>query len=128
MSLNRCQIIGNLGKDAELRYTASALAKCEFGVAVTTRVKNGDRWEDGATEWFNVVVWRDLAERTAAWATKGTKVFVEGHISTRSWDGNDGVKHYRTELMAEKIERIARAEGAAPPGRKAQPDDDLPWE
>ena len=105
MSLNKCMIIGNLGRDPEMRYTASGTAVTQFSVAVnrTTRDENGE-WKK-ETEWFRVVLFREQAERSAEWLRKGTKVYVEGRIQTRSYE-KDGQTHYMTELVAERFANL----------------------
>lgn len=115
MSLNKCLIIGNLGRDPEMRYTASGAAVTQFSVAVNrnTRDENGE-WKK-ETEWFRVVLFREQAERAAEWLRKGTKVFVEGRIQTRQYE-KDGQTHYMTELVAERFANLdprQREEGEA---------------
>lgn len=102
-SLNKVMLIGNSGRDAELRYTANGTAQSQFSMAVNYRRKgaSGD-WED-ATEWFNIVVFGDQAERTSQYITKGKQLYVEGRLQTRSWDDDQGVKHYRTEVIANQV-------------------------
>ena len=101
--LNKCMIIGNLGADPEMRYTANGRAVTTFNVA-TNRTFNGPDGERRVeTEWFSVVTWERLAETCAQYLTKGRQVYVEGRMQTRSWDGNDGVKHYKTELIAQEV-------------------------
>lgn len=108
MSLNKCMIIGNLGKDPEMRYTTSGQAVTQFTVAVNRYFKDaqGERQEE--TEWFRVVAWAQKAEFAAEYLRKGAKVFVEGRIQTRQWEGQDGQKRYTTELVADRIENLDR--------------------
>ena len=93
-------IIGNLGRDPEMRYTPSGQAVTQFTVAVNRNYKDqqGERQEE--TEWFRVVVWGQQAEFAAEYLRKGDKVYVEGRIQTRQWEGQDGQKRYTTELVA----------------------------
>jgi single-strand DNA-binding protein len=111
-NLNKVMIIGNAGKDAELRYMASGRPMCQFSVAVNHNWRNqqSNEWEQ-QTEWFNVVVWGDTAERISQYVTKGKQVYVEGRLQTRSWDGNDGQKHYMTEIIANSVQLLERREG-----------------
>ena len=104
MSLNKCLIIGNLGRDPAMRYTPSAKAVTQFTVAVNRNYKDaqGERQEE--TEWFRVVAWGQQAEFAAEYLRKGAKVFVEGRIQTRQWEGQDGQKRYTTELVANTIQ------------------------
>jgi single-strand DNA-binding protein len=118
MSLNKAMIIGNLGRDPEMRYTGNGQAVTQFTVAVNRnyRDQNGEWKED--TEWFRVVAWGPLAERTAEYLRKGRKVYVEGRLQTRSWEGQDGQKRYTTELIANTVTALdprPREEGAAEP-------------
>ena len=95
-------LIGNLGKDAETRYTQSGAAVTNFSVATTRRVKDsqsGD-WRD-ETDWHDVVLWR--GENIAPYLTKGTQVYVEGRLQTRSYEDQQGQKRYRTEVVADNF-------------------------
>jgi single-strand DNA-binding protein len=101
--LNKVMIIGNLGRDPEMRYTPSGKPVTSFSVATsrTWVTTEGDRRE--ATEWFNVVAWRDLAEICNQYLSKGSKVYIEGRLQTRSWESPDGQKHFRTEVVADEM-------------------------
>ena len=125
MSLNKAMIIGNLGRDPEMRYTATGQAVTQFTVAVNRNFRGSDgNWQE-ETEWFRVVAWGPLAERTAENLRKGRKVYVEGRLQTRQWEDKEGQKRYTTELVANQVtslERAPREEGsfsdeAAPAGR-----------
>ncbi len=108
MSLNKCMIIGNLGRDPEMRYTASGQAVTQFTVAVNRNYKdNQGEWQE-ETEWFRIVAWGPLAERTAENLRKGRKVYVEGRLQTRQWEGQDGQKRYTTELVANTVTALDR--------------------
>lgn len=113
--LNKVMIIGNLGRDPEMRYTPSGKPVTSFSVAVSrTRNKpEGERVE--ITDWFNVVAWDRLAEICSQHLTKGSMVYVEGRLETRSWEGDNGQKHYRTELVAYDVNIL---------DRKGRPGDD----
>ena len=118
--LNRCTIIGNLGADVELRYTASGAAVANFNVATSRRwTQDGEQREE--TEWFSVVAWAKLAEVCAQYLQKGRQVYVEGRMQTRSWEGDDGVKRYRTELVAQEVKCLGgpRSDQEAGPVRTA---------
>ena len=98
--LNKVMLIGNLGRDAETRYTPSGIPVTNFSVATTRRTKDqqsGD-WRD-ETEWHDVVLWR--GENVAQYLTKGTQVYVEGRLQTRSWEDQNGQKRYKTEVVAD---------------------------
>lgn len=122
MSLNKAMIIGNLGRDPEMRYTPSGQPVTQFTVAVNRnyRDQNGE-WQE-ETEWFRVVCWGQLAERTAEYLRKGRKVYVEGRLQTRQWEAQDGTKRTTTELVASTVTPLDPrprddAEGPPPPGR-----------
>jgi single-strand DNA-binding protein len=125
--LNRVEIIGNLGSDPEMRYTANGTAVTTFRVAVgRTYTVEGERREE--TEWFRVVAWNKLAELVQAHLTKGRKVYVEGRQSTRSWDGPDGQKRYMTELVANQVLFLDRPQGVGMPTDGDMDPDDIPFE
>ena len=107
-NLNKVMIIGNTGRDAELRYTANGTAISDFSVAVNSRRRSasGD-WED-ETEWFQVTLCGDRAERISQYITKGKQIYVEGRLRTRNWDDDQGVRHYRTEVIANNVEFLDR--------------------
>lgn len=153
MSLNKCMIIGNLGRDPEMRYTPSGQAVTQFTVAVNRNYKDqqGERQEE--TEWFRIVAWGQQAEFAAEYLRKGAKVYIEGRLQTRQWEGQDGQKRYTTELVANTIQNLERrarddadggsqlppeprqsrsqgAGAAKPQGQSEQPEpdyDDLPF-
>ena len=103
LCLNRVMVIGNLGRDPEMRYTPGGQAVTSFNVAATRTwtAANGERRD--STEWFNVVSWGSLAEICNQYLTKGRRVYVEGELRTRSWDQPNGQKHFRTELVASEM-------------------------
>ncbi len=109
MSLNKCMIIGNLGRDPEMRYTPSGQAVTQFTVATNRRWQTNGEWQE-ETEWFRVVVWGQQAERTAERLRKGNKVYVEGRIQTRQWEDQTGAKRYTTELVALQVTSLERRE------------------
>lgn len=109
MSLNKCMIIGNLGRDPEMRYTPSGQAVTQFTVATNRRWQTNGEWQE-ETEWFRVVVWGQQAERTAERLRKGHKVYVEGRIQTRQWEDQQGQKRSTTELVANSVTSLERRE------------------
>jgi single-strand DNA-binding protein len=117
-SLNKVMVIGNVGRNPEMRYLQNGSPVTTFSVAAgrTWTTPEGERREE--TEWFNVVVWNKLAETVNQYVTKGRKVYVEGRLQTRSWDGQDGQKHYRTEVVAQTVTILDRRPDApaAPAG------------
>ena len=111
--LNKVMIIGNLGKDPEMRFTANGTPVTSFSIAVNrTSTMAGERKEE--TEWFNVVAWNKLAETCNQFLGKGRRVYVEGRLQTRSWEGQDGQRRYRTEIVANDVLFLDRQGGALP--------------
>jgi len=123
VSLNKAMIIGNLGRDPEMRYTPGGQAVTQFTVAVNRSYKgqNGE-WQE-ETEWFRVVVWGQQAERAAEYLRKGNKVYVEGRLQTRQWEDKDGQKRYTTELVANQVTNLERRprEEDGDPGPSSSP-------
>jgi single-strand DNA-binding protein len=101
--LNKVLIIGNLGHDPELRYTPGGKPVTAFSIAVsrTWTTSSGEKRE--ATEWFNVVAWGNLAEVCNQYLRKGSRVYIEGRLQTRSWDDPEGQRHSRTEVVANEM-------------------------
>ena len=97
-SLNKVQIIGRLGKDPELRYTSNGKACATLSVATNSRYKDGEEWKD-QTEWHRVVLWEKQAENAGEYLKKGSQVYIEGRLQTRSYDDKEGVKRYTTEIV-----------------------------
>jgi single-strand DNA-binding protein len=132
--LNKVMIIGNLGKDPEMRFTANGSAVTNFNVAVSRQYSGTDGERREETEWFRVVAWNKLAEQCNQFLQKGRKVYVEGRLQTRSWDGQDGQKRYQTEVVANEVQFLDRGPGGSGGGRDNQMDsdltdpDDLPFE
>lgn len=106
--LNKVMIIGNVGRDPELRYTPNGTPVASFSVAVGRQwtTTSGERRE--ATEWFNVVAWRELAEICGQMLSKGRLVYVEGSLQTRSWEDASGQRNYRVELVADQMTLLDR--------------------
>src|SRR4051794_10875993 len=108
MSLNKAMIIGNLGRDPEMRYTPNGQAVTQFTVAVNRNFRGQDgEWQE-ETEWFRVVAWGQTGERAAENLRKGNKVYVEGRIQTRQWEDQTGQKRYTTELIANQVSSLER--------------------
>jgi single-strand DNA-binding protein len=103
LCLNRVMVIGNLGRDPEMRYTPGGQAVTSFSLAATRKwtTASGDRRD--ATEWFNIISWGSLAEICNQFLTKGRRVYVEGELRTRCWEQAGGKKHFRTELVANEM-------------------------
>jgi single-strand DNA-binding protein len=139
-SVNKVILVGNLGKDAELRYTPQGSAVATFSLA-TTEVwndKGGQRQE--RTEWHRIVLWGRPAESLQDYLKKGKQIYLEGRLQTRSWDDKDGNKKYTTEVRADRVVLLGSAGGgrstqrdeshaSAPSPDMADPitDDDIPF-
>ena len=105
MAFAKVMIIGNLGRDPEMRYTPSGRPVTEFSVAVSHRSRDPqtNEWQDDQTDWYRVTVWGDRAERTAEQFRKGNKVFVEGRFRTREYEARDGQKRISLEITADNV-------------------------
>lgn len=100
-SLNKAQVIGNLGRDAEVKVTPSGQSVASFSVATTEKwVKDGEKKEK--TEWHRIVLWGKQAESLQPYLRAGKQVYVEGQLQTRQWE-KDGQKHYSTEIRADRV-------------------------
>lgn len=121
MSVNKVILVGNLGKDPELRYTPAGAAVATFSLATTERFKGKDGQMQEKTEWHNIVAWRQLAEICGKFLHKGKQVYIEGRIQTRSYDDRDGNKRYITEIVADQMQMLGRAgeESSGGSGRSA---------
>ena len=124
MSVNKAILVGNLGKDPELRYTPSGTAVCTFSLATTDRFKNKQGEQQERTEWHNIVVWAGLAEICGKYLTKGKQVYIEGRIQNRSYDDRDGNKRYITEIVASEMQMLGRAGEQGGGGRSSSPMDE----
>jgi len=115
-ALNKVQIIGNLGRDPEIRQAGDSPV-ADFSVAVTEKFKGRDGQQQERTEWVNVVAWRRLAEVARDYLRKGSQVYVEGKLSTRSWqDKTTGQKRYQTEVVADNIQMLGSKGGSSSQG------------
>lgn len=106
MSVNKVILVGNLGKDPELRYTPSGAAVATFSLATSERYKDKSGQQQEKTEWHNIVMWRGLAEIAGKYLHKGKQVYIEGRIQTRSYDDRDGNKRYITEIVADQMQML----------------------
>ena len=139
-SVNKAILIGNLGKDPELRYTPAGVAVCTFSLATTEkwRDKNSNDQKESTT-WHNIVLWRRQAEIAKEYLSKGSPVYIEGRIQTRSYDDKEGNKKWITEIVGDRLQLLGRrgeggdhsSQAPAPEMSEAPPlteeDDDLPF-
>ena len=134
-SLNKVLLIGNLGKDPEVRYTTSGTAVAGFSLATSEKFKNkGGEWEE-RTEWHNVTLWGRLAEIAGEYLGKGKTVYIEGRLQTRKWQDKEGKDRYTTEIVGERMQMLSKKDT----GRESDPgadsfyqppgagDDDIPF-
>lgn len=124
-SVNKIIVIGNVGRDPELRYTGNGKAMVQFSLATNHRYQKPDGEWDEQTEWFRIVAWSQLAERVMERIQKGSQAYVEGRLQTRTWTGQDGKDRKEVEIIANTIVSLDRRSegGGAPYGgeRQGQP-------
>lgn len=129
-ALNKVMVIGNLGQDADMRYLSTGVAKVEFSVAVNSRRKHNGEWSEH-TEWVNVVLFGEYGERVAEYLRRGTLVYVEGRLQTRSWESDSGERRYRTEVVGQTVQLLGGRNEMSPqerPAARQQYAEDLPFE
>ncbi len=140
-SVNKAILIGNLGSDPELRYTASGTAVASFNIATTERYKDKNGEKQERTEWHTIVCWARLGELANEYLKKGRSVYIEGRIQTRNYEDKDGIKRYKTEIVCQQMQFLGgRGQGeqqSAPGGGSSSSapsepnlpadDDDLPF-
>ena len=135
-SVNRVILVGNLGRDAELKHTGGGTAVCTVGVATSEKFKDRDGNQKETTEWHNVVIWGKTAEALAAYLTKGKQIYVEGRLQTRVWTDKEGNERKTTEVKADRV--VLLGGGSRDSGRRDQTavddapatapgDDDIPF-
>jgi single-strand DNA-binding protein len=151
MAINKAILVGNLGKDPELRYTASGQAVATFSLATTEKFKNKGGEQQERTEWHNLVAWGPLAEICGKYLVKGKQIYAEGRIQSRSYDDRDGNKRYITEIVISDMQMLGgrpneegggggarpapraassssvREPAAVPDDAPFNPDDDIPF-
>lgn len=135
-SVNKVILIGRLGKDPEIRYTNDSTPVANFAIATSEYYKDRNGEKKESTEWHNIVAWKQLAEISEKFLTKGKLVYIEGKLRTRSWEDRDGNKKYATEIVADTLTMLAKQEESAASvtsdakqayaGAKVD-DDDLPF-
>ncbi|MEW5807494.1 MAG: single-stranded DNA-binding protein [Acidobacteriota bacterium] len=113
-SVNKVILIGNLGRDPELRYTPGGLAVTTFTMATNEIWTDKSGEKKTRTEWHRVVVWGKQAEACSEYLSKGKQVYVEGSIQTRSWDDKNGTKRFVTEVRAQRVVMLGKAEERVP--------------
>ena len=113
--LNKVMLIGNVGTDPEMRYTANGNAVTTFRMAVNRNYSGPDGERREETEWFTIVTWNKLAETCSQFLQKGRSAYVEGRLQTRSWEGQDGQRRFKTEVIANTVQFLDRGQAAPMP-------------
>src|SRR5262245_33647669 len=138
-SVNKVILVGNLGRDPEIRYTQQGTAVANFSLATTDRFKNRGGEMQERTEWHRIVAWDKLAEICGQYLAKGRQVYIEGRLQTREWEDKDGNKRSTTEIVAQTMQMLGRREGPGGGGGAASssgsgpepmgdaPDDEIPF-
>jgi single-strand DNA-binding protein len=128
--VNKVILVGNLGKDPEVKYLDSGIAVANFSLATTENYKNKEGERVSQTEWHNVVLWRGLAEVAEKHLKKGASIYVEGKIKTRKWEDKEGVIRYSTEILGDNMTMLggkSASEDTAKHDPPSSPKDDLPF-
>lgn len=114
MALNKVLLIGNVGRDPEIRHLEGGASVASFSLATTERFKDRSGETREITEWHNIVAWRQLADLAGRFIKKGSQIYVEGRIRSRSWDDASGQKRYITEILADSIQLLGRRDDTLP--------------
>ena len=122
-SINKVILIGNLGKDPEVRHLESGAAVCNFSIATGETYKDKNSGEKVThTEWHNIVLWRGLAEVAEKYLKKGAKIYIEGKLRTRSWQDQEGNTRYATEILGDNMTMLGKAGESNSERRPAESD------
>jgi single-strand DNA-binding protein len=134
--VNKVILVGNLGADPEMRYTAGGTAVCKFSLATSRKFTGKDGQKQEKTEWHRIVAWAKLAEICGQYLSKGKQVVIEGRIEYGSYE-KDGVKHYTTDIVAENMTMLGSPPGQGNRGQEPEspfgppeggmPEDDIPF-
>jgi len=132
MSVNKVILVGNVGKDPEVKYLDSGVKIAKFSLATTESYKNKEGEKVVNTEWHNIVAWRHLADLVEGYITKGKQLYIEGKILTTTWEDANGIKRYNTDILASSIQMLGRKsdggnEDNKPANQPDEADDDLPF-
>ena len=132
--VNKVILVGNLGKDPEVRYLDNGVAVANFSLATTENYKNKSGERVSQTEWHNIVLWRGLAEVAEKYLKKGASVYVEGKIKTRKWEDKEGNTRYNTEILADNMTMLGGKQSqddspslSSTPTDNSAKTDDLPF-
>jgi len=139
MGINKVILVGNVGKDPEVRHLDNGVAVASFTLATSETYRNKENQKVTNTEWHNIVIWRGLADVVEKYVKKGSSLYIEGKIKTRSWDDKEGNKRYTTEIVADNMQMLgakqSNEESASAPENASTADienisteeDDLPF-
>lgn len=133
MGINKVILVGNVGKDPEVRHLDSGVAVASFPLATSETYKGKDGQKVTNTEWHNIVIWRGLAEVVEKYVKKGSSLYIEGKIRTRAWDDKDGNKRYTTEIIADNMQMLGAKQSqeesaSAPESAKVEDIENIPSE
>ena len=118
--INKVILVGNLGRDPEMRYTQNGVAVCSFSLATSETYRdrtNGEKVTQ--TEWHNIILWRGLAETAEKYLRKGSSVYIDGKIRTRKWEDQQGQTRYTTEIIADTMQMLDRRDSSVAPSQAA---------
>ena len=115
-SVNKAIVVGNLGRDAEVRYTPGGAPVASFSLATTENWTSKDGEKHEQTEWHRIVLWGKTAESLQPYLTKGKQIYVEGRLQTRQWDDKDGNKRYTTEVRGDRVVLLSSGSGGGQRG------------
>jgi single-strand DNA-binding protein len=128
--VNKVILVGNLGKDPEVRYLDNGVAVANFSLATTENYKNKQGERVSQTEWHNIVLWRGLAEVAEKFLKKGSSIYIEGKIKNRKWEDKDGNTRYNTEILADNMTMLGAKPSSEETSLKTntqETNDDLPF-
>ncbi|MCT4615401.1 MAG: single-stranded DNA-binding protein [Marinifilaceae bacterium] len=108
MSINKVILVGHVGKDPEVKYLDNGVAVCNFSLATSETYTNKNNEKVTQTEWHNIVIWRKLAEIAEKYVKKGSQLYIEGKLRTRSWENQEGIKKYTTEVLADNFQMLGK--------------------
>ena len=118
--INKVILVGNLGRDPEMRYTQNGVAVCSFSLATSETYKDRTSGEKVTqTEWHNIILWRGLAETAEKYLRKGSSVYIDGKIRTRKWEDQQGQTRYTTEIIADTMQMLDRRDSSSAPSQAA---------
>lgn len=120
-SVNKVILVGNLGRDPEVRYMANGEAVCNFSIATTDSWKDKDGQKQERTEWHNITIYRKLAEIAGEYLKKGRSVYIEGRIQSRKYTGKDGAERTAYEIIADQMQMLGGREGGGDSGQGSAP-------